>query len=136
MRVLLDTNVISEPTKPRPNPALMDWIKSQPSNESFISVLTLGEIHRGLDKMPRGARRSSLAVWLDDTLREFAGRLLPVDARVAELWGKLDAAAAQTIAPIDGLLAATALAHNLVLATRNVRHFAHANVRVIDPWND
>ena len=136
MKVLLDTNVISEQTKPRPNPALINWIKSQPATEAFISVLTLGEIHRGLEKLPRGPRRANLEAWLEDTIREFSGRLLVVDARVAETWGKLDAAAAKTMAPIDRLLAATALAHNLALVTRNIRHFAHANVRVINPWEE
>jgi predicted nucleic acid-binding protein len=103
-----------------------------------LSVLTLGEIRKGLAALPQGRRRTRLEAWLEVDLRSrFSGRILPVDAAVADRWGLLAAqasASGATLPIIDGLLAATALHHNLTLVSRNVSDFAAAQVPVLNPW--
>lgn len=136
---LLDTNVISELIKPRPEPKVVRWIESTEEDLLFLSVLTLGEIRRGIAALGKGPRRSVLERWLETRLRpRFAGRLLPVDEAVAECWGTVAAAAAAAGTPvpvIDGLLAATALQYKLTLVTRNVSNVAGTGVSVFDPWS-
>ena len=103
-----------------------------------LSVLTLGEIRKGLAALPHGRRRTRLEAWLEVDLRgRFSGRILPVDAAVADRWGLLAAQARRsgaTLPIVDGLLAATALHHNLTLVSRNVSDFAAAHVPVLNPW--
>ncbi|MEI9814999.1 MAG: type II toxin-antitoxin system VapC family toxin [Acidobacteriota bacterium] len=104
----------------------------------YISVLTLGEIRRGIVTLTHGRKRTQLETWLQTILRpSFAGRILDVNGEIADRWGILDAEAKQngrSVPSIDGLLAATALEHNLTLVTRNTRDFEHTLISVFNPW--
>lgn len=136
---LLDTNIISELIKPRPHPQVTEWIDAADEHTLFLSVLTLGEIRKGVTAMPAGKRRSALEAWLGrDLLSRFSGRILAVDLAIADVWGQISGAAAAKktpIAVIDGLVAASALNHDLVLVTRNTKDFAAAPVSLFDPWS-
>ena len=135
MSFLLDTNVVSEIARPRPDKAVLAWFDAAADQQLYLSVLSLGEIRKGVDKLPVGKRRTDLDAWLDETLPAWFGtRLLPVDAPVAERWGRLLAASRRSLPAIDSLLAATALTHNLSLVTRIVGDFEVAGLTVIDPW--
>ena len=135
---LLDTNVISELIKPRPDAKVASWISSIDEGLLSLSVLTFGEIRKGIAALPATARRARFEVWLDhDLTLRFAGRILPVDRPVADRWGRLSAevASRKMVLPvIDGLLAATALHHNLTLVTRNGRDIEPTNVPFFNPW--
>ena len=135
---LLDTNVISELVKSRPNPRVTNWVSSVDEALLSLSVLTFGEIRKGIAALPATARRSTLEAWLDhDLTSRFAGRILPIDQAVADRWGRLSAivASRKLVLPvIDGLLAATALHHNLTLVTRNTRDIEATTVPVFNPW--
>lgn len=135
MNCLLDTNVISELAKAEPHPKVADWFLKLGPNQAFISVITLGEIRRGVDALPDGRRRQALDRWLDQDLPEqFEGRILGVDRRVAELWGSLGAKAKRPLPAIDALIAATAMAHKLKLVTRNTKDFDYSGLGIINPW--
>ena len=135
---LLDTNVISELVKPAPHHAVVDWVASTDEDLMFLSVLTVGEIRKGIMGLRAGSRRTRLESWLETGLRaRFSGRILPVDEAVADRWGTAAARAAARGRPlpvIDGLLAATAVHHNLTFVTRNVSQVEAAGVLVFDPW--
>ncbi|MDP2995911.1 MAG: type II toxin-antitoxin system VapC family toxin [Bryobacterales bacterium] len=135
---LLDTNVVSELVKSRPEPRVAGWIERADEGRLFLSVLTLGEIRKGIALLSDAARRGTLERWLETGLRaRFAGRVLPIDEAVADTWGVVAAAAARAGTPvpaIDGLLAATALCYNLTLVTRNTADVAGTGVRVLNPW--
>lgn len=135
---LVDTNCISELVRVKPEPRVMEWFDAADEGLLYLSVLTLGEIRKGLAQLSQSKRRTRLETWLDVELRaRFAGRLLPVDEEVANRWGLLTARAKQEgklLATIDGLLAATALHYDLTLVTRNVSDFAETQVPVLNPW--
>jgi predicted nucleic acid-binding protein len=135
---LLDTNVISELVKPRPETRVVSWIAATDESLLFLSVLTIGEIRRGISSLPSTTRRATLEAWLDSSLLvRFNGRILPIDQGVADRWGRLTGSPAARKSPIpviDGLLAATALHHNLTLVTRNSSDIAAAAVPIFDPW--
>jgi toxin FitB len=135
---LLDTNIISELIKPKPEPRLVTWLSGTDENLLYLSVLTLGEIRKGVAMLREPARRVQLETWLDSELRlRFAGRILTVDDDVADRWGVMAGrAAARKIAlpVIDGLLAATALHYNLTLVTRNSKDVAGTDALVFNPW--
>jgi predicted nucleic acid-binding protein len=136
---LLDTNIISELVKPKPERKVTTWIESTDENLLYLSVLTLGEIRKGIASLRDASRRAVLEAWLDsDLVLRFGERILPIDRAVADRWGRLaaDAAAAKSPLPvIDGLLAATALDQNLTLVTRNTKDIAVASVSVFNPWS-
>jgi predicted nucleic acid-binding protein len=135
---LLDTNVISELIRPRPHLAVVRWVEATDENLLHLSVLTIGEICKGIASVPGAARRTHLAAWLETELRpRFAGRLLPVTNAVAVRWGLLAGQASASGSPlpvIDGLLAATALHHHLTLVTRNTKDVPRTGVPVLSPW--
>ena len=135
---LLDANVISELVKPRPEPKVVSWIEEIDENLLYLSVLTLGEIRKGVTALPRSARRTALESWLESDLRlRFSKRILPVDEQVADRWGSLAGQAqkdGRSLPVIDGLLAATAIHHNLTLVTRNISDAAGTGVAVFNPW--
>lgn len=135
---LLDTNVISELVKPRPEVNVTTWIESTDESLLYLSVLTLGEIRRGIAVLPQSRRRASLEAWLDKDLRaRFEDRILEIDQEVADRWGLLTAAARNNgivLPVIDGLLAATALEHNLTLVTRDTGQIPSMGVAVFNPW--
>ena len=135
---LLDTNIISELIKPKPEPRLVTWISGTDENLLYLSVLTLGEIRKGIEALRQPARRVQLETWLDSELRlRFSGRILSIDDEVADRWGVImGRAVARKIAlpVIDGLLAATALHYNLTLVTRNSKDVTGTEVLVFNPW--
>lgn len=135
---LLDTNVISELIKPRPEANMTAWIEGTDESLLYLSVLTLGEIRRGIAALPQSRRRASLEAWLDKDLRSrFEDRILTIDQEVADRWGLLTAAARSSgivLPVIDGLLAATALEHNLTLVTRDTGQIPSMGVAVFNPW--
>ncbi len=135
---LLDTNVISELIKPKPEPEVTRWIAGTDEELLFLSVLTIGEIRKGIAAHPNAARRTRLEAWLSsDLLVRFAGRVLPVDTAVAERWGSMMAQAERAgrrLPVIDGLLAATAQHHDLTFVTRNTEDVEQTGVPVYNPW--
>lgn len=134
MSWLLDTNVISELSRPAPEAKVAQWLSAH-EDELFLSVLTLGEIQKGISNLTDSRRRRRLASWLDHEIRPwFAGRLLPVDERVAVGWGRMQAQAGHPLPAIDSLIAATALEHGLTLATRNTADMARTGVSLFNPW--
>lgn len=134
MSWLLDTNVLSEVRKSRCHPSVRAWFDSVDSDELFVSVLVTAEIRRGVELVRRRDARQAaiLERWLSQITRDHADRILPVDGKVADRWGRLSAT--RPLSTVDGLLAATALAYDLTLVTRNGRHVAGTGVRVLDPW--
>ncbi|MBI5334935.1 MAG: type II toxin-antitoxin system VapC family toxin [Burkholderiales bacterium] len=136
MSYLIDTNVLSELRRREPHAQVVSWVASRPATTLYLSVLTLGELRKGIEALPEGARKRRLLDWLEVELPAFfAGRLLPIDARVADRWGHLVAQAGRPLPVIDSLLAATALTHGLTLVTRNLRDFSYPDLQVIDPWS-
>jgi predicted nucleic acid-binding protein len=113
------------------------WFEQRPAELLYLSVLTLGEIRKGVELRPVDARKAALQEWSDIQLpRFFRGRVLGIDAATAERWGRVTASAGRPVPSVDGLLAATALQHDLVLVTRNVRDFAGLGVGLLNPWDD
>jgi predicted nucleic acid-binding protein len=136
---LLDTNVPSELTRPRSAPQVEKWLDDADDEQLFFSVVSLGEIFKGLAINPESKRRQQLQQWLDETLRPwFDGRILPVNEPIAERWGILTAPNAnfkgRPLKVADGLIAATALEHGLTVVTRNVRDFSDLGINVYNPW--
>ena len=137
---LLDTNVISELFKPKPEPKVTTWIDGTDEELLFLSVLTLGEIRKGVVLLPRSARRTSLEAWLSKDLPlRFSDRILKIDEEVAHRWGQISGLASArgvNVPVIDGLLAATAIQHSLTLVTRNTSDVAATGVTLFNPWTD
>lgn len=135
---LLDTNCISEVVRARPEPRVLEWLEAADERLLYLSVLTLGEIRKGVAGLPQGKRRTRLEAWLEVELQaRFSGRILPIDAAIADRWGLLAADAkrrGKALSTIDALLAATALHFNLTLVSRNVSDFAHTPVLILNPW--
>lgn len=135
MSYLLDTNVISELRRKAPDPGVVSWFAERPAVTLYISVLTLGEIRKGIESLADTARRQQIGDWLEtDVMAFFAGRILSVDEATADAWGRLLAAAGRPLPSIDSLLAATALANDLVLVTRNTRDFIGLPLATFNPW--
>jgi predicted nucleic acid-binding protein len=139
VRYLLDTNVLSEAAKPDADEGVACFLAEAPPLELALSVLTVGEIRRGIRLLDPGRKRRRLEEWLSVALlRQFTGRVLPVDEAVALAWGRLSADARRSGRPlpvIDGLLLATAEVHDLTLVTRNERDCPDRGVPVLNPWN-
>ena len=140
MSYLIDTNVLLELRRKQPDTHVVDWFAERAPQSLFLSVLTLGEIRKGIarldDSQTDAARRQSLDDWLEQDLPTFfLGRVLGVDAGVADLWGRMQALAGRPLPAIDSLLAATARQHKLTMVTRNVKDFADMGVELINPWD-
>jgi predicted nucleic acid-binding protein len=135
---LLDTNVVSEWVRPRPNAGVMAWLAEADEDGVFLSVVTLAELRHGIERMAAGQRRRRLNEWLaNDLIFRFEGRVVPVDVAVADSWGRLTAsreASGRPISVADAFIAATAAVHGLTLVTRNVADFERT-VRTISPWS-
>lgn len=139
MNYLLDTCVISELVRPEPNLSVQEWLQTIPSDTIFLSVLTIGEIRKGLVKLPRSKKKEQLALWLTTLLEDYKTRIIPIDLAVSETWAIIQGKAEQKGNPmptIDGLIAATALTHNLWLVTRNENDFKPSQVPIVNPWNN
>ena len=135
---LLDTNWVSEAVRLHPEPRVMNWLETAEESLLYLSVLTLGEIRKGVASLVPSKRRTLLESWLDmELLARFSARILSIDAGIADRWGSLAAAAkskGRTVSTIDGLLAATAIHHNLTVVSRNDTDFAGLQVAVFNPW--
>ena len=140
MSVLIDTNVLSEVRRPAPDSKVIAWLDALDEDRAFISVASIAELRRGVALMDDGRRRAALAAWLaNDLPARFEGRILPIDSAIALRWGDLMAKARQSgfaLSVMDGFFAATALANELVLATRNTKDFAALGVPTFNPWTD
>ena len=135
MSYLLDTNVLSELRRKTPNPVVSAWFAARPATSLYLSVLTLGELRKGIDGVKDAALRLALSDWLQtDMSMFFMGRVLSIDEHVADRWGQLVAAAGRPLPAIDSLLAATALVHGLSMVTRNAKDFEGLGLEVINPW--
>ena len=137
MSYLLDTCVVSELSRPRPDPGVVAWMSEADVASLHLSAITIGEVRRGTLRLPAGKRRTSLSDWGDRLRRSFAGRVLPIDETVALRWAEIAARAEQSGRPgsfADGLIAATALDRGLTLVTRNVTDFEPFGVSLLDPW--
>jgi toxin FitB len=136
--LLLDTNCISEIVRSKPEPRVLDWMEAADESLLYLSVLTLGEIRKGVAGLPQSKRRTHLENWLElDLQARFSGRILSIGIAVADRWGLLAAEAkrkGRALSAVDGLLAATALHYNLTIVSRNVNDFADTQVLTLNPW--
>lgn len=139
MNYLLDTNVISELVAKQPNRRILDWIDTLDSNHVFLSVITIGELRKGIEKLPPSPRKEALFDWLTtDLVLRFSGRILPLDIDVLLTWGQMTGQLEQIGRPlpaIDSLIAALALHHNYTLVTRNEADFKDTGITLINPWS-
>lgn len=137
MSYLLDTNVISEVKRQRATPQVVDWLDRRPPEALFISVLTVGELRKGVEQLSPGRRKQELLLWLEAELPDWFGdRMLPIDFGVADRWGRLLASVGRPLPAVDSLLAATALRHDLCLVTRNAGDFQVPGLTVFNPWSE
>lgn len=134
---LLDTCVLSEFKKQKPDTGLVTWLEDVDTGAIYISSLTIGELRYGIARLPSGKKRADLETWLkSDIIPAFADRILPIDHDVADRWGRLRAEAdsrGETLSPLDGFIAATAFQRNLYLVTRNEKHFPR-QIEIVNPW--
>lgn len=139
MRFLLDTCVVSELVARQPDPGVVQWVDSVDEERLYLSVITIGEIKKGIERLAESERKRMLSGWLDDDLLiRFQDRILPIDTGVMLLWGKLTAdleTRGRKMPAIDSLLAAIALEGGFHLVTRNEDDFAHSGVKIINPWD-
>ncbi len=139
MRFLLDTNVVSEWRRPRPNPGLVDWLTKVDQSQTFLSVVTITELRYGVERMPAGIRRNRLDEWLrGELLPRFEGRTIPVDIAVADACGRLvvrSERVGRPIEPRDAFIGATAEVYELTLVTRNISDFQPTIKTILSPWN-
>jgi len=140
VKYLLDTCLISELVKKEPNPAVVSWLDEQDEQKLFLSVLNLGELQKGISKLPDGTKKSELQAWVAlDLVERFTGRILEIDLDTALTWGRLQGEAEQAgdkLPVMDSLIAATAVAHGLIVVTRNVKDIERCGVRVCNPWEE
>lgn len=135
MSYLLDTNVLSELARRKPHEKVADWFSRIPRNLLYISVLTIGEIRKGIEDVKDAERKERLFLWLEIDVREWFGkRILETTLEVADRWGRLQSEMKRPIPAIDSLIAATALHHDLTLVTRNTRDFTYPSLQLINPW--
>jgi len=139
LRVLLDTCVLSELRRPKPHPAVRHAIDGFDTSDLFISVISIGEISKGIALLTDGPHKRTLQSWLKSLERGYSDRILPVDIETSRIWGELAAAAQKAGRPVgafDALIAATALRHGLHVMTRNTEDFEPTGVLLINPWNE
>lgn len=137
MKYLLDTCVISELVMPTPNRKVVDWLNELPSEVLFLCAITIGEVRKGLTKLPDFIKKERLTLWLNTLLEEYKERIRSIDLMVCENWGVLQGNAEKAGTPmssIDGLIAAITYTHNLTLVTRNESDFYPSNIPIINPW--
>lgn len=138
MSILLDTCVLSEFTRRQPEQRVVDWLASVGEENLFVSVITIGEIQRGIERLPDSHRKTALLTWMNTGLIErFTGRVVAIDVPVMLQWGSLVARledSGQPVGVMHSLLAASALHNHLFVATRNVTDFLPCGVQVINPW--
>lgn len=139
MRFLLDTCVLSEIRHPSGNERVKDTIAQIGDEFLFLSVLTIGEVAKGIDLLPQGKKRSQLMSWLNKLQLDFGEQLLPIDSNISSIWGTVTAKLQRegiVLPAVDGLIAATALHHGMHFVTRNTRHVEASGVLLLDPWRN
>lgn len=139
MRYLLDTCVLSEMIKSAPDANVIQWFLARKPHELFISSMTWGELQRGVARLPQSKRRSELTLWLEQLQAGFEDRVLAFDQQASEVWAQMTVMAeaqGKSMAAFDSIIAATARACDCKLVTRNFRDFAHADIDVLNPWQD
>ena len=138
MNYLLDTCVISELFKKQPDLNVVEWVSNIDETNLFISVLTIGEIHKGIEKLPASKKKDKLHKWVNIDLKErFNNRIIDIDRHVVTTWGKVQARSeflGQALPAIDGLIASTGIAHDLIVVTRNTKDMEISGVTLLDPW--
>lgn len=139
MNYILDTCVISELVKPLPNENVLEWIEKQSEDNLYLSVITIGEIQKGISKLPKSNKKTSLQTWLDNDLKfRFESRILPIDEKIAKEWGKIQGVSEKSgnkIPVIDGMIAATGLFHKMTIVTRNIDDMQISGIEIFNPWN-
>jgi toxin FitB len=138
VKYLLDTCVISESIRPRPEAAVIEWLASQNEGDFYLCALTLGELEKGVEKLRRGTKRSRLELWIKELENRFGSRILPIDGDVAIHWGHLAGlleSKGTAMPVIDGLIASCALGYGMVLVTRNVQDYYLSGVELFNPWD-
>ena len=139
MNFLLDTNVISEPKQKKPNKKVLQWLGEQDESKIYLSVLTIGEIRKGIARLDSGKKKAELEKWLEKLRNRFARRILPLSERTFLVWGKMCGEFENkgiVRSALDSLLEATALEQDLILVTRNVKNFQNSQVTILNPWED
>ena len=138
MKYLLDTCVISELVKAKPSKKVVSWVTKNEEANFYLSSLTFGELYKGISKLPDSKRREKLSLWIEQDLKDrFAGKTLNIDLLVAKTWGEIQGASEAAGAPmpaIDGLIAATALTHDLTVVTRNIADMQQSGASLLNPW--
>ena len=138
MKYLLDTCVISELIRPQPDQNVVSWMHKQNENDLYLSVLTFGEIEKGIKKASNFTRKKNLQLWLENDLKKrFEGRVIPIDINVSIKWGAIQGAAelmGKPMPAIDGLIAVSGLTHNCVVVTRNTSDMLQSSVELFNPW--
>lgn len=139
MKFLLDTNVISEPKQKKPNKRVLEWLDAQDESKIYLSVLSIGEIRKGIGRLESGKKKAELEEWLEKLRNRFARRLLPLSEKTFLVWGKMCGEFENkgiVRSALDSLLEATALEHELIFVTRNVKNFQNSQVTILNPWED
>ena len=139
MNFLLDTNVISEPKQKKPHAKVLEWLDAQDESKLFLSVLTVGEIKKGITRLESGRKKAVLEQWLEKLRNRFSRRILSLSEKTFLVWGKMygEFERKGIMRPaFDSLLEATALEHDLIFVTRNVKNFQHSQVTILNPWED
>jgi len=138
MKYLLDTCIISEAIKRKPSSKVIKWIKQEEEGNFFISVLTIGELHKGIEKLDKSARKEELHNWVENDLKErFCNRIINIDMQVAMVWGEIQGMterAGKPIPAIDSLIAATGITHHLTVVTRNTSDMKESGAVLLNPW--
>ncbi len=138
MKYLLDTCVISELVRQRPSGKVTKWIKNENENNLYISVLTIGELHKGIEKLAESKRKEELHNWVENDLKErFWNRIININTHVAMIWGKIQGLAEISGKPmpaIDSIIAATGIAYHLTIVTRNTSDIRESGVALLNPW--
>ena len=140
MNYLLDTCLISELAKSKPDERVVDWVLSENETGFYVSVLTFGELHKCVEKLPKSKKKEELRIWIENDLKNrFQNRIIGMDMRVSILWGKIQCIAEKKGKPmpaIDALIAATGIAHDLTVVTRNITDMEQSGVKLLNPWSN
>jgi len=139
MNFLLDTCIISEPKQKRPNEKVLEWLDAQDESKLYLSVLTIGEIRKGITRLESSRKKAELEKWLEQLRMRFSRRILPLSEKTFLVWGKMYSEFERKgiVRPsFDSLLEATALEHDMIFVTRNVKNFQHSQVTILNPWAD
>jgi predicted nucleic acid-binding protein len=140
MNYLLDTCLISELAKSEPHKKVVDWVLRKNETSFYLSVLTFGELHKGVEKLPESKKKDELRIWIEYELKNrFHNRIIGIDMHVSVIWGKILCVAEKKGKPmpaVDSLIAATGIAHDLTVVTRNITDMEQSGVRLLNPWSN